>query len=363
MRNLLFIGWFIGSLWLPAQGVTTKDCLTQLNAFQTKEEGFYPKGTFPTGRYWLNSEREEDNGVFSTASVAYILRDIQKRKPDDQLDLIISRAISSFENYRSRRGAPAYNYWQTIGDDLPFPNNKLLSRERLRLPDDYDDTAMIQLARGPNPLDQAVRDKMVAYAMRDKRKAVLRFPIEQHRSYEVWFADKMDQELDVVVMSNVLLFVMDRGYAWKTPDQHTARVLQSCIDNAGYFKDPIACSPHYNQAPLILYHLARMVAADKSDMFQPQRARLILDLNTALELTDHNIEKLLIATSLLRLGEKVSMELSYRDLLKDAKSFVYYSYDTPVMPILPKFYWRSEAVSWALIYEFLSFDPTVRWTD
>jgi hypothetical protein len=366
MSHLLFLVLIVILFVKPAdrqstsRDITAEFCMNRLEELQSKKDGFYQIGMFPTKRFWVSKKGNEDNGVFANAIIAYILRTVNERQPSQQNLLMLNQAIQSFELYRNRQGEASYNFWKTVGDRLPFPNSILLSREQYRLPDDYDDTALIQLARGPHTMDQPVRDRMLKYALRPDRKVVGHSPIK-HRSkkvYETWYANKMQQELDVVVMANVLLFVMEKGYSYQTPDRHTIDCLKTIIDEGQYIKDPIGYAPYYNKSAIILYSLARLLAKDNKGEFAAQRKVLIKNLQQELSKTDHTIEKIMIATSLLRLGVSVDLDL-YRDqLMRDAQSF---AYSSNIFPILPNFYWRSEAVSWALLYELLSFKPAIHW--
>lgn len=364
------MAWALGLYMLAcgslAQSVITANyCLDQLEKLQTKESGFYPVGTFPSQRYWLSAQGEEDNNVYCTASIAYVLRSVNERKPDDRAERLMNQATRSFENYRSRRGEAAYNFWQTIEEDLPFPNSSLLARERFRLPDDYGVSAMVQLARGRHPLDEPVRAKMVTYALRPERKSVAHFASDygSKKVYEVWYADKMRQEMDIAVMANVLLFVLEKGFEQELPDRLTRQCLKTAITEAWYFADPTGFAQFHNSPAVILYHLARLVAKDNTGEFRNERPLLTGHLRKALGETEHGIEKIMIASSLLRLGERVSLTLSAEQLTTDASSFVFFSHRSSdlALRMLPGFYWRSEAVSWALVYEFLSFGESVKW--
>jgi hypothetical protein len=366
MQKLISIGLLFCAHWLLAQsGISSDYCLERLEELQSKKDGFYPIGIFPTQRYWLSAQGEEDNNVVGTAHIAYILRTVQERKPNPRVEKLIHRTMQSFENYRSRRGEAAYNHWQTIGEDLPFPNSSLLAHERWRLPDDYGNSALIQLARGMHPMDDAVRTKMVSYALRSDRKDVADFPSE-HRSrkvYEVWYADKMPQELDLVIMANALLFVLEKEYSLETPDLHTIDCLKAGINEKWCFKDPNSYSPYYRSSSIILYSLARVVAADRAGLLDAQRKELIRQLHLALGQAEHAIDTILIASSLYRLGESMTISLSQDQLLQDVGTFIYYTYSSPtlIMRMLPSINWRSEAVSWALMYELLSFEPSIHW--
>ena len=347
---------------IPQQAITAEYCLDRLEKLQSKKDGFYPIGIFPNQRNWFSKKGDEDNGVFGTAWIAYLLRTTNEQKPNERARMMRNRAILSFENYRNRHKEGSYNFWQTVGDDLPFPNSILLSTDNQRLTDDYDCTALIQLARGIHPMDQSVRDKMLKYAMRSKRKVVKYFPSEYRskKVYEVWYANKMQQELDIVVMANVLLFVIEKGYSFQTPDRLTIECLKTSINEGWYFKDPAGYAPYYCRPALILYSLARLVEKDTTGEFTAERKVLIRDLRQALDQTDQAIDKVMIATSLLRLGVSDPLHLSPNQIIQDAQSFVFTSGESRDL-MLPSISWSSEAVSWALIYELLSFNPNISW--
>ncbi|RYY49923.1 MAG: hypothetical protein EOO06_05655 [Chitinophagaceae bacterium] len=366
LSHLLFLVLIALLFFKPADSkpalphITAEYCIDRLEQLQVKNDAFYTEGLFPTKRFWASKKGNEDNGVFANAIIAYILRTVNERHPNPKNVSILNKAIEPFELYRNIHGEASYNFWQTVGKALPFPNSILLCREQYRLPDDFDDTALIQLARGPNAMDQAVRDGMLKYTMRPDRKVVEHSPIK-HRSkkvYETWYAKKMQQELDVVVMANVMLFVIEKGYSYQTPDRHTMDCLKNVINEGQYVKYPIGYAPYYNRPAIILYSLARLLASDKKGEFTAQRQTLIKQLRQGLNETDHSIEKIMIATSLLRLGETADIELLRDRMIDDTKSF---AYSSNIFPTMPNFYWRSEAVSWALVYELFSFNPTIRW--
>lgn len=360
MRAHLFVGIFSFCFWLQAQnGISKEDALSKIVSLQAVNHDFYDDGLFPSQRTWFSGfGGEEDNTVFTTASVVYILRNVHKISPNTRIEEVIKRGIPNFEKYRSRNGKPAYNNWQTIPPDLPFPNSSLLSRERFRLPDDYDDTALVQLAKGPNSLDGQVRSEMLGYASRKNRKKVRSFPkdYKNFMAYEVWFADKMEQEYDVVVMSNVLLFVLAKGFDHEEPDTETIKLIQSIVRDQSYFSRPKEISPYYGSTTLILYHLARLAELDTKDVLGI-RQDLIVDLRQALTQPTTEIGKLLLFTSLKRLGASPEPRINKEILLGELAEFEFYNYQpsSGFMGLLPKMTWRCEALNWALLLEFLTY--------
>ena len=74
---------------------------------------------------------------------------------------------------------------------------------------------------------------MVSYAYREERKPVQKTlnKYKNQLAYEVFFADKMKQEYDVVVMCNILLFVFEREYALNEMDENTIQFIKQVCDS------------------------------------------------------------------------------------------------------------------------------------
>ncbi len=360
MRAHLFVGIFSFCFWLHAQSsVSKEEALSKIVSLQAVNHDFYDDGLFPSLRFWFSGfGGEEDNTVFTTASLVYVLRQVQKSFPDDRITQVIDSATPTFEKYRSRRGRATYNYWQTTSPDLPFPNSSLLSRKRFRLPDDFDVTAIIQLAKGPNTLDTSVRMEMLDYATRPNRKQVTSFPDKYQgaKAYEVWFADKMEQEYDVVVMANVLLFVLEKGYEFSETDKATVNLIQQIVKDEAYFSKPRLISPYYRKPAVILYHLSRLVQADHDGILHI-REDLGEHIFEELERVKSETEKLLLYSALAKIGFEVTPSLSAKKILDEIETFEFFAYQPKISfpGLIPKMTWRCEALNWALLLEFLTY--------
>ena len=346
--------------------ISKKEAIEKIQSLQVESHDFYDAGLFPSTRYWFSlSSGVDDNSVFPTASIIYILRSLND---NNQLDDIVKKAIPVFESYRSRRGEAAYNNWQTISPDLPFPNSTFLNRECYRLPDDYDDTAIVQLAKGANKLDASVRKKMIDYANRSSRKEVPGFlkKYKKHKAFEVWYTDKMTQEYDLAVMCNVLLFTFEKGFELKPTDLETINLIKEVLVDKAHIQQPEAVSPYYGNPAILLYHLSRMIESDQEGHFESLKKGLVMDCNAALERTENSMKRSLIYTSLHKLGVKVNATANESELRSAIKSFKFYEYQpqSSLMSMLPKMRWKSEAVNWAFVLEFLTYyEGRINWSD
>ncbi|MEM6642185.1 MAG: hypothetical protein AAF616_04325 [Bacteroidota bacterium] len=348
------------------------EILNKICSLQTVEDDFYDPGLFPVQRSWSASkEAVEDNTIFFSASIAYTLDQIR-----DKMDLeskriasqIVDRITPNYRNYQSRNDKPTFNFWQTVAPDLPFPNgSKLISNDKMRLPDDLDTSVIIALSSTEDSVKTLLRKKMVAYAGRagrDQNRINTLAKFQSSEAYEVWFAKEMPQTFDICVLSNVLLFVFSEGFALEKYDQASIFLIKEILKQRDYLDRTDAVSHHTTSAAVILYHVARMVAADKRGIFDDLRPLLIADLaSTAAKATDE-VEKMLAYTSLLRLGIRPAKELDHKKLKSDLGDFVFFS----VKPFLgnpqfaflnsvvPNISWYCEAYNWTLYLEFLHFN-------
>jgi len=342
------------------QSIESYEILMQISGLQVVTDDFYDTGLFPCQRSWLNMmEPVADNNIFITTSIGYILRSIQERvdeKSSKEIGNILRNMNPLYEKYYSRKKKPAYNFWQTTSPDLPFPNGgKLLSRVGYRLPDDYDVTSLIRLADGRAAIaDKEIRDEMVSYAKRSDRKPVEKTldKYKGHLAYEVFYVDKMDQVYDVSAMCNVLLFVFDREYPLNAIDKNTIQFVKQVIQEGDHKKNPEAISPYYRSTVWILYHVSRLLAADRVGAFDDIKSIVIHDLNELLGEELSTMELLVLHNSLLRLGERPkNVHFELNDVEKELKEFVFFQAKFSQMSWLGTMKWSSQALNLTLLYE------------
>ena len=114
----------------------------------------------------------------------------------------------------------------------------------------------------------------------------------------------MPIEFDACALTNMLAVVYENGLPLDVHAQDSLRFLARIIDTNRYRTDPFGCAPNYARAPLIQYHLARLVATHNPHPLRPFRPRFVVDLHADLAQTTYLPDRLLLAIALLQLGEQ-----------------------------------------------------------
>ena len=285
--------------------------LARLSAQQVRRDGFYYAGTFPTLRAWAATPDvlRADNAIFYTGLIVFTLRRLEPYlDPGERAlcDRICARALAAYPHYRNRKGRPTYNFWPT---DHPvfFPNSRVLAhfKDSKQITDDLDDTSILWLGEGiPDSTARRLKALMDAHAgglarpARSSYRAVRDLP-----AYSAWFGVRTPTELDAGVLCNVLYFVGASGLAPDAHDTASARFLRYVLSTRKYWTDPAYASTYYPRTPVLLYHLARLIGhypLDSLDAFRPQ---LIRDAHSALFLARDPMDRVLLGTSLIWLGD------------------------------------------------------------
>ncbi|MEO9482990.1 MAG: hypothetical protein ABJG47_06070 [Ekhidna sp.] len=355
-------------LYLPCYSQQSEvEMVRKIQSFQIVEDQFYDSGLFPSKRTWsFSSKPVEDNTIFFTASIVSTLQMVHAKldsKSRKMVDSMISNADQLYPKYKNRGGGVTYSFWQTVAPDLPFPNgSKLISNERLRLPDDFDTSILIALAQEKNDsADLLLRNRMVGYSSRENREDVKLFTPQEYqdvKAYETWFGKDMPQAFDLSVMSNVLLYVMRQGFVWNAYDSATASLINTMILNDDHRLRTSDVSFHSTSPALILYHVARLIAVDNIGHFDEAKAKVLGDLVSLLDVVENEVEKVMILSSLHRLGYEPSASIDFDKLKADVKTFSFFSVNPFNMSkgesrYLPSVRWVSEAYNWTLMLELL----------
>ncbi len=363
--------FFLCTLQVSAQYDTAQvvQVISQLRTLQVKVDTFYNSGLFPTQRTW-DGVRVEDNTFSYSATISYVLQQYRHHLPKNtrsMVDLMVQEVNQNAHLYANRKGEASYNFWQTAPPDLPFPNGTKYRKYGNRLPDDLDDSSVIALALGNDSLSGAVRKKIVTYAEANNHKRVTSAlkNYQASAAYRTWFADKWVQDFDVSVISNILLFTLSHDFVLTKYDSASMDLIKAVVEADEHFTRPQEVSPYYTSPHKILYHLVRMMPQDSKGYFMDIKARLIQDLYRAMEIEAFEMEKLLVYTSLCRLGERPRIDLDAEALASELEEFYFFSgfgY-LPFPPfkswmikqfnLVPNMYWISRSFNLMLVLEFL----------
>jgi hypothetical protein len=343
----------------------TTDALIQRIADLQTDTGLFPSvRSNPAIGY-----RRPDTNVFFTAITVFTLRQLRPAvSPESQrlIDQIQERAVAAYSLFRNKDGLNTYNFWPTRPSQH-FPNGYLFRHfDHFRIPDDIDDTAMVYLTTHPtsNELNW-LKTKLAQHANGTTRHIQTTFADYRNlRAYSTWFGKNMGIDFDACAMSNLLYCL----YQYDLPlDQHGAdslTYLRAVVESGRYVSEPFCCAPHYARTSLITYHLSRLIAAFNPPELASIHARLIADAHHLLSQTTNRLERIVLSTSLLRLGERPPV-IEVADIEHDFRTFHFFiaglltAYEQPFLrrwadrPIT-QMRWQCEAHCWALVAEYLT---------
>jgi len=370
MRKIALIIFIIYSPCCFSQdiGFSKDSLLHKICDLQCKGDDFFHDGLFASKRYLGEQKKfKYDNNIFFTALITYTLQSLHDdftRHDQQIIDSIISRAKSNYSRYRNRRNEITYNFWQTH-PDLPLPNNKFWSKsEKIKLPDDFDDTSIIFVTQEKNDsLDFVLKQKMAAHANLVNAKISSTFRrYKSYKAYNTWFGEKMKQDFDICVMSNTLLYIFQRGLELNQFDYETMQLIKQMVISDDYLNYPQLISPHYQNSSVILYHLSRLLSVANNEKLNGIRDKVIKDLNEKLKHVNNRMEKVILLSSLYRLDQKPDIQMDYKDISNDFEDFSFFvanpfSGNTMLAKRLLgtgkyAFYkYRCDAYNWTLILE------------
>lgn len=371
MAKAVFILILISnSFWCFSQSAvyTRAGVLEKIYALQCKHDAFYRDGLFASERISKRGRRvKEDNNIFFTALINYTLESIRKDFNDEQqmlLDTLVRRAKSNYPYYKNRNGDITYNFWMTKPES-PMPNSKFWSnRNRFKLADDLDDTSLIFLSiQDSTRLDSLLKKKMSFFTNSSGKS--LRSTFKKYRKYEAyysWFGKKMKQDLDICVLSNVLLFSVEKNLPLNKFDRESISLIKEMIQNRDHLNHPHIVSPWYQNSAIILYNLARLIAKADHELLNEIRDQVVLDIREQLKITENRMEQIILLSSLARLGETLPMQINLETIENDFMGFEFF-YINPfagsavgIKRILGPSnlaYYKSDAYCWTLILEYL----------
>ena len=283
--------------------------IQQIADIQATADGkYFPNGIFPSYRQnkFIHYKRP-DNTIFFTAITVFTL---QKLKPflselsQKLVEEITKKAILNYPNYQNKDGLKTYNFFPTC-PPKPFGNGYLLHRfNYFELPDDIDDTALIYLTQQHSETDILwLKNKLAQHANGVSKNIKNTFPeYKTLKAYSTWFGKNMYIEFDACVLCNILYCVFEYQLPLNEYDKDSLKYLQQIILSNQYLKKPFNVAHHYVRTEIIIYHIARLMAAFEIEELEECREKLVRDIEGLLEKKGgDNYSKILLETSLLRL--------------------------------------------------------------
>ncbi|GAB3313257.1 hypothetical protein GCM10027299_00080 [Larkinella ripae] len=349
--------------------------LHRISTLQAENHPFFPAGLVPSYRKnpLVLGYNRPDTNIFFTAITVFTLQQIRPRlAPDLQktVDAISQQAVLQYPDFQNKDGLKTYNFYRTPKNNRPsghFPNGRFLHRiEHFRLPDDADDTAMVYLTSQPAMDDlHWLKQKLTQHANLATRQVEDSYPeYGRLRAYSTWFGKNMPVEFDVSVLCNVLFCIFQYGLPLNEHDTDSLEFIRSVVEKGYYLREPFRCSHSYPRVPLILYHVAVLLAAFRPEPLETIRANLIRDAYALLKTGLPMLDRVIVSTSLLQLGEKpprIDVRAIAETDIRDYSFFIAGMLTASQNPLLNRMAqsrlvrmdWTCEAHSLALLIEYL----------
>ncbi|MGA0560655.1 hypothetical protein ACO2Q8_28580 [Larkinella sp. VNQ87] len=349
--------------------------LNRIAALQSEPQPCFPAGLVPSYRRnpLVLGYLRPDTNVFFTASTVFTLQQIKNRLPVDlqkTVDRMAEQAVRHYPDFQNKDGLQTYNFYVTPKNGRPsghFPNGRFLHRiEHFRLPDDADDTAMIYLTSQPSAEDlRWFKHKLTLHANLATRQVQDSFPDVAHlRAYSTWFGKNMPVEFDASVLCNILFCIYRYDLPLNEYDADSLMFIRSVVEKGHYLRDPFRCSHSYPRPALILYHIAMLLAAFRPKPLETIGPLLIRDAYQLLSGDLSPLDRVIVSTSLLQLGEKpprLDVAAIPEKAIRDYSFFIAGMLTASQNPLLNRMAqsrlvrmdWTCEAHSLALLTEYL----------
>nr|WP_295932776.1 hypothetical protein [uncultured Dyadobacter sp.] len=348
---------------------TLQEFIDRIGALQSPGNAIFPKGLFPAQRTnEIIGYRRDDTTMFFSAIIGFTLRSIHKYCDEETRRLInqvCDGITANFSEFQNKDGLKTYNFWKTR-PSMHFSNGYIFRHlEHFRIPDDIDDTAFAYLTTTPTREELLwLKEKLALHANGSKQWIRNTYPeYRSLKAYSTWFGKNMYIEFDVSVLSNIMYCILHYKLPWNHHDDATLAYIRSVIETGRYLDAPFRCAHQYPRTPLIIYHVARLIAAFNPPPLQAIRKKLIEDTLMLLSATQHRMDRVILSTSLIRLGVETT-RIPVEDFTnQDFKGFYFFiaglltAYENPLLYRLshhPLFHmhWTCEAHCWTLLAEY-----------
>ena len=218
---------------------------------------------------------------------------------------IIDSAQKAFAYYADKGGLPFYSFWPT-GEGI-LPHSYFINKIKLiDMGQDADDAVMSLMAIDADDSTRSALKKRMLQVNNNNRKKT-NSTYRRYRNipaYSTWLGYKMKPDFDLGVHCNILYFMLDTKLPLVKQDSATIQLIAQILQHRDYKKSPLFVSPYYARTPVLEYHLARLIGKFDIKEWQPFKARLVADIQADIKKTYSLMDRVILSTSLLRLGEK-----------------------------------------------------------
>jgi hypothetical protein len=326
-------------------------------------------GSFPSYRkYYFSTKLKQEDNVFFTSLVLFNIGQFSAQMHPDELAMIEKAKASAhiyIERFKNQNNQLTYNFWPRNPPQI-FPNGGWLNlfNKKFALPDDIDDGAITLLALGANDsLAKAIQSKFGTYRVglikpnRGFYKAYKDRPV-----YSTWLGTKMPKDVDLSVLTNVLLMHTIAKIPLNATDSSSLDLIVDLVKANKHITDPVFVSQHYANSATILYHVARLAYYSNYPALLALRPILLEQALNLSKQAKFPLEQLLLNTSILRLGGMIDLPVEVNEASLKVNNYPYFNGNIAAALINPfkkiinrsnivRFDYYSYAFNLSLMYE------------
>jgi hypothetical protein len=306
---ILYTGLFAASNFNDTLLVQRAKLLNLIAAQQSNQQGAKLKGSFPSFRkYYYSSNLKEEDNVFFTALV--LLNIGQFKEYMSPAELIVyekckEQSLQYIDRFKNKNNQLTYNFWPKNPPQI-FPNGGWLNffNKKFALADDIDDAAITLLAIGVNDtLAKALQQKFGEFRVGLIKPNRSFYKKHQHKPvYNTWLGYKMPKDVDLSVLTNVLLMHTIAKIPLNATDTSSLDLIVDLVNENLHVNDPTYVSQHYANTATILYHVARLIYYSDYPPLLSLKPLLLAQSKALLLTSRFPLEQLLLNTTILRLG-------------------------------------------------------------
>lgn len=346
-----------------------QDFIEKIDALQSDGDRYFPSGIFPAYRTnKLVGYKRADTTIFFSAIICFTLQSIRGKLTSEQtliVDRICEKVVKNYPDFQNKDGLKTYNFWKTK-PSRHFPNGSIFHRfEHFRIPDDIDDTAFVYLTTTPSSDELSwLKQKLQLHANGSKQWIKNTYPeYKRLKAYSTWFGKNMYIEFDVSVLCNMLYCIFKYELPLNEHDEASLQYIRSVIETDRYLLEPFRCAHQYPRTSLIIYHVSRFIAAFNPVGLMDVKTKLITDTRRLLTKTVSPMDKVILSTSLMRLGVRTERIAVEKFTSKEFNGFYFFiaglltAYENSILyrfsnsPLF-HMHWICEAHCWTLLAEY-----------
>ncbi len=326
--------------------------LLNIQSMQVKQNGEFYAGMFRTYRQCGGAPHnyQPDNTIFYTAISAFTLQNMlpQLNATDKKIaEEIIANIRKIYPLYRNKHGYPYYGFWARNDVIMPHSYFYKYLKQVFGQGEDADDTVMILMTDSSSEKDVTdLKKRLEAVANLSKQKILSAFKRYKNiPAYSTYLGSRTVPDFDFAVQCNILYFVLDKKLPFVKQDSATLHLITEMVRNREYMKAPVYISPYYVRSSVLIYHVVRLMSAFNIPELEVYKQQLINDAQNEFTASTNVMDKILLSTSLMRLGIKTNYFLPPFSSIKEfemsnQKQFIFFqaraafSYPTPFKQIM-----------------------------